>query len=271
MKTRARSSAAVVRVRHQAFTLIELLTVIAIIGILAAILIPTVGKVRNTAQSARCVSNLRQIGQQIIAYATDSRGQLPNMQALTNSAALDPRVVSTDGKQLAYHLWPYYSKAPLSTQYTVGRVSIHEMLICPAQDTAVRAKFATGVPSGSGDQSSNSAQSYIINDVQTYGSGANRQTVFGYNGGGKSFNLATIEKKLDLSQAVNPTSTSLSRIWALQDADTLLQDQNGNSRGSQQTFIAGNKPSHGSSRNRLYLDGSVRKLTLEQSTKNNYN
>lgn len=44
------------------FTLIELLTVIAIIGILAAILIPVVGSVRESARSAKNVSNLRQIG-----------------------------------------------------------------------------------------------------------------------------------------------------------------------------------------------------------------
>ncbi len=271
MESRPAPSVSLGLASRRAFTLIELLTVIAIIGILAAILIPTVGKVRSTAQGARCVSNLRQIGQQILAYANDSKGQLPNMQALTNSATLDPRVVSTDGKQLAYHLWPYYTRVALSPQYSIGRVSIHEMLICPVQESAFRDKAATGVPSGSGDQSANSAQSYIINDVQTYGAGSNRQTVFGYNGGGKSFNLMTIEKTLDLTQSTNPTSTSLSRIWALQDADTLLQDQNGNSRSAQLTFIAGNKPSHGSTRNRVYLDGSVKKLTLEQSTRNNYN
>ncbi len=44
-----------------AFTLIELLTVIAIIGILAAILIPVVGAVRESAKTAKCTSNLRQI------------------------------------------------------------------------------------------------------------------------------------------------------------------------------------------------------------------
>ena len=43
------------------FTLIELLTVIAIIGILAAILIPVVGRVRESAYSSKCVSNLRQL------------------------------------------------------------------------------------------------------------------------------------------------------------------------------------------------------------------
>jgi prepilin-type N-terminal cleavage/methylation domain-containing protein/prepilin-type processing-associated H-X9-DG protein len=55
------------------FTLIELLTVIAIIGILAAILIPTVGKVRESAKSSRCISNLRQLSLGVVMYEADQK------------------------------------------------------------------------------------------------------------------------------------------------------------------------------------------------------
>lgn len=48
--------------RRRAFTLIELLVVIAIIGILAAILFPTMGAVRQNSKAATSISNLRQIG-----------------------------------------------------------------------------------------------------------------------------------------------------------------------------------------------------------------
>ncbi len=66
-------------VRHglAAFTLIELLTVIAIIGILAAIIIPTVGKVRSTARRSQCASNLRQIGMAFLLYAQENKNTLP--------------------------------------------------------------------------------------------------------------------------------------------------------------------------------------------------
>lgn len=59
------------------FTLIELLTVIAIIGILAAIIIPTVGKVRETARRSVAQSNLRQIGQASLIFASDNNDRLP--------------------------------------------------------------------------------------------------------------------------------------------------------------------------------------------------
>ncbi len=59
------------------FTLIELLTVIAIIGILAAILIPVLGAVRDSARRAVCTSNLRQVGVGIHMYAADNDENLP--------------------------------------------------------------------------------------------------------------------------------------------------------------------------------------------------
>ena len=60
-----------------AFTLIELLTVIAIIGILAAIIIPTVGKVREVARTSNTTSNLRQTGQALLAYVSENKDFLP--------------------------------------------------------------------------------------------------------------------------------------------------------------------------------------------------
>ena len=56
------------------FTLIELLTVIAIIGILAAILIPSIGKVRARAKEASKLSNYRQFFIANTMYATDNDG-----------------------------------------------------------------------------------------------------------------------------------------------------------------------------------------------------
>lgn len=65
--------------RHtNAFTLIELLIVIAIIAILAAILFPVFARARENARRASCQSNLRQIGLGILQYVQDYDEVLPS-------------------------------------------------------------------------------------------------------------------------------------------------------------------------------------------------
>lgn len=60
-----------------AFTLVELLTVVGIISVLAALLLPAVTKMTKSASSVRCMSNLRQIGIAMNAYAASNDGKLP--------------------------------------------------------------------------------------------------------------------------------------------------------------------------------------------------
>jgi general secretion pathway protein G len=59
------------------FTLVELLTVIAVIGILMAILVPTVGFVQVKARSIKSTANLSSIGKAILSYTQENHGLLP--------------------------------------------------------------------------------------------------------------------------------------------------------------------------------------------------
>ena len=65
------------RQKTQGFTLLELLTVIAITVVLCAMLIPALEGARKSAQQARCASNMRQIGCALLLYAATNDNKLP--------------------------------------------------------------------------------------------------------------------------------------------------------------------------------------------------
>src|SRR5690606_223076 len=70
----------------QGFTLIEVLVVVAIIGILAAILLPTMDKTRMRSKQVGCLNNLKQLAISAQMYAADNSGKLVENVPVNQSA-----------------------------------------------------------------------------------------------------------------------------------------------------------------------------------------
>jgi len=116
--------------RAKAFTLVELLTVIAIIAILAGLLFPVFGKAKSAAKQTACISNLRQIGNAIAMYMQDDDGLYP--------AALDA------SDKYASDIWtafPEYKeriqRMPLMTDVLQSYLKSYEIFHCPS-DTGTK-------------------------------------------------------------------------------------------------------------------------------------
>jgi type II secretory pathway pseudopilin PulG len=84
--------------RIAAFTLVELLVVIGIIAVLISILIPALTRARQSAVSVQCMSNMKQVGQAALIYATNFKGWYPPGQT-----AADTMGNSSDEKFLDYN------------------------------------------------------------------------------------------------------------------------------------------------------------------------
>jgi len=78
--------------RPQAFSLIELLIVIAIIAILAALLLPVLSRSKEEGRATACISNLRQIGVALQLYVDANNNTLPVMR----DAPMDTNALATN-------------------------------------------------------------------------------------------------------------------------------------------------------------------------------
>ncbi len=78
------------RFRRAGFTLIELLVAISIIAVLIAILLPALGKARDSGEAAVCLSNQRQTTTAVLAYAVEHQDALPGAGNLSSGPPSGP-------------------------------------------------------------------------------------------------------------------------------------------------------------------------------------
>jgi type II secretory pathway pseudopilin PulG len=108
-----------------AFTLVELLVVVAIVMVLVALLLPSMGNVRETTRRTICLSNLRQVGQAFTSYAVGNRTFMPNTNSMVS------------GRMHMLWVWPKPLADMLLHQY-LGGPDLTDV------DTSAEAKEVTG-------------------------------------------------------------------------------------------------------------------------------
>jgi len=72
------------------FTLIELLIVIAIVAMLATFAIPALEQARDRAESAKCLTNLRNIGVAVLSYVADNDNRFPIIETDPSNPVYEP-------------------------------------------------------------------------------------------------------------------------------------------------------------------------------------
>ncbi len=156
---------------RQAFTLVELLVVIAVIGILMALLLPAVQAAREAARRMQCMNNLRQWGIAVHTYhdafgafpMADAQNYLPNAQGFSPQARLLPFIEQAnlqsllDFSQPAF-IGPYNALVP-NPQFAAAMAMEVPVSICPS-DPAPELNMGAG-----------GSEYWGINYMVSYGSG----------------------------------------------------------------------------------------------------
>ncbi len=110
----------------RAFTLIELMVVIAIIALLIAVLLPSLQAARQHAKAVQCGSNLHHVGLAMANYLYSSKGTYPASYLYPDSAEGSWSLEQDEGKPFGYLHWSYFL-------YDSGQVS-DKAFQCPLQE-----------------------------------------------------------------------------------------------------------------------------------------
>jgi prepilin-type N-terminal cleavage/methylation domain-containing protein len=145
--TNPRPSSAAQTGRRRAFTLVELLVVIGIIALLIAILLPSLSKARQQANTVACASNLRQIGTGIKLWQAENTKKTMQIGAIIGNC-LSVKIIGdvwTCPQGLADN--QYFNAVGLILKGTNGGSINYEVALAPSPNCIAR-NWGAGPPSG---------------------------------------------------------------------------------------------------------------------------
>jgi len=126
-----------------AFTLVELLVVVAIIGTLVGLLLPAVQSAREAARRMSCMNNLKQFGLAMLNHES-GRGCFPRTDARPNATA--GNWAAGGGWSLHARLLPYLEETSLASRFDFKQAAFTGAFNNQSPNPAFAALFATPVP-----------------------------------------------------------------------------------------------------------------------------
>lgn len=225
--------------RSRAFTLIELLVVIAIIAILVALILPVLTTMREKSESIQCVSNLRQIGIAITAYAGDHSTKFPVEATINGQTETPPSLLVTGG---------YLTATASSSTSDI-----------PAEKTVLRCPSALLTDAGAGSTSDRFDEAGRLTFAWKSDFTGTRQYYhcsYGWNGwtenGSGPFSRGSTKRLIDYD--------SPSQVVAVFDGVWYKQELKGNRKGAlnaRHSIRNSNAATQSATTNMLFLDGHV--------------
>jgi prepilin-type N-terminal cleavage/methylation domain-containing protein/prepilin-type processing-associated H-X9-DG protein len=173
-------------VRFSGFTLVELLVVIGIIALLISILLPALSKARESANSVKCKSQIRQIIQLMMLHANEHKGYMPLVGQIepvpqkpysTESALVDPSgthyesyqdggknyVLGMPGSVAKYMQANLDTSSAVNVQKGLNSGLFVKMMVCPSDRAGGTKGFTIGPTPGPNNLTS--LLSYAFNEA----------------------------------------------------------------------------------------------------------